>query len=117
MKTSPDPQWFYGIHFDFHSDVIRDESKPTLDKIVAMLRSEKAMELIIEGHTDSDGEAKHNQDLSRRRADSVKTYLVAAGISSSRLSTEGFGESKPVAPNTTSMGKAQNRRVELVVKE
>lgn len=107
----------YGIHFDVDSDVIRGESKPTLDKIVAMLCSEKAMKLLIEGHTDSDGDTQHNQDLSQRRADSVKTYLVAAGISSSRLSTEGFGESKPVAPNTTSMGKAQNRRVELVVKE
>ena len=107
----------YGINFDVDSDVIRDESKPTLDKIVAILQSEKAMQLIIEGHTDSDGETQHNQILSQRRSESVKAYLVSAGISSSRLSTKGFGESKPVAPNTTATGKAQNRRVELVVKE
>jgi outer membrane protein OmpA-like peptidoglycan-associated protein len=107
----------YGINFDFDSDIIRDESKPTLDKIVAMLKSEQAMQLIIEGHTDSDGTTEHNQVLSEKRAESVKSYLVSAGISSSRLFTEGYGESVPVAPNTTATGKAQNRRVELVVKE
>lgn len=106
----------YGIHFDVDSDIIRGESKPTLDKIVAMLGSEKTMQLIIEGHTDSDGETQHNQMLSQRRSESVKAYLVSAGISSSRLSTKGYGESKPAAPNTTATGKAQNRRVELVVK-
>jgi outer membrane protein OmpA-like peptidoglycan-associated protein len=107
----------YGINFDVDSDIIQDESKPTLDKIVAMLKSENAMKLIIEGHTDSDGQTQHNQLLSQKRAESVKAYLVSSGISSSRLFTKGYGESKPVAPNTTATGKAQNRRVELVVKE
>ena len=107
----------YGINFDYDSDIIRAESKPTLDKIVAMLKSEQTMQLIIEGHTDSDGSTDHNQILSQNRAESVKSYLVSAGISSSRLFTEGYGESTPVAPNTTATGKAQNRRVELVVKE
>jgi outer membrane protein OmpA-like peptidoglycan-associated protein len=107
----------YGINFDYDSDIIRAESKPTLDKIVAMLKSEQAMQLIIEGHTDSDGSTEHNQVLSEKRAESVKSYLVSAGISSSRLFTEGYGESIPVAPNTTATGKAQNRRVELVVKK
>ena len=107
----------YGINFDYDSDIIRDESKPTLDKIVAMLKSEPTMQLIIEGHTDSDGTTEHNQVLSQQRAESVKSYLVAAGISSSRLSIEGYGESMPVASNATATGKAQNRRVELVVKK
>lgn len=107
----------YGINFDYDSDIIRDESKPTLDKIVAMLKSESTMQLIIEGHTDSDGTTEHNAVLSQERADSVKAYLVSAGISSARISIEGYGESKPVASNTTATGKAQNRRVELVVKE
>lgn len=107
----------YGINFDYDSDVIRDESKPTLDKIVAMLNSEQTMELIIEGHTDSDGSEEHNLLLSRKRAESVKSYLVSAGIDSARLFTKGYGESMPVTPNTTAIGKAQNRRVELVVKE
>ena len=107
----------YGINFDYDSDIIRDESKPTLDKIVAMLKSEPTMQLIIEGHTDSDGTTEHNQILSQQRAESVKLYLTSTGISSSRLSIEGYGESKPVASNTTATGKAQNRRVELVVKK
>jgi len=106
----------YGINFDYDSAVIRAESKPTLDKIVAMLQSEVEMQLIIEGHTDSDGSTQHNEVLSQERADSVKSYLVSAGIDAARLFTEGHGESKPVAPNTTETGKAQNRRVELVVK-
>jgi outer membrane protein OmpA-like peptidoglycan-associated protein len=107
----------YGINFDVDSDVIRAESKPTLDKIVAMLQSENAMRLIIEGHTDSDGSNQHNEILSQKRAESVKGYLVSAGISSTLLFTAGYGESKPISPNTTTIGKAQNRRVELVVKE
>jgi len=106
----------YGINFDVDSAVIRDESKPTLDKIIAMLNSEPIMQLIIEGHTDSDGLTEYNQVLSQQRAESVKSYLVAAGISPSRLFVEGYGESKPVASNTTTTGKAQNRRVELVKK-
>ena len=107
----------YGINFDVDSDIIRDEFKPTLNKIVAMLKSEQAIGLIIEGHTDSDGPADHNQILSHKRSESVKLYLVSRGISSSRLFTKGYGESTPVAPNTTAVGKAQNRRVELVVKK
>ena len=107
----------YGINFDIDSDIIRDESKPTLDKIVAMLKSESGMQLIIEGHTDSDGQTDHNQVLSHNRSQSVKVYLVSGGISSSRLFTKGYGESAPVAPNTTAAGKAQNRRVELAVKK
>jgi outer membrane protein OmpA-like peptidoglycan-associated protein len=107
----------YGINFDVDSDIIRDESKPTLDKIIAMLKSESDMKLIIEGHTDSDGPTDKNQILSQKRAESVKSYLVSGGISDTRLSTKGYGESTPVAPNTTATGKAQNRRVELVVKK
>jgi len=106
----------YGINFDVDSDIIKDESKPTLDKIIAMLKSESSMKLTIEGHTDSDGPTDKNQILSQKRAESVKSYLVSGGISDLRLSTKGYGESTPVAPNTTATGKAQNRRVELVVK-
>ena len=82
-----------------------------------MLKSESNMRLIIEGHTDSDGPTDKNQILSQKRAESVKSYLVSGGISDSRLSTKGYGESTPVAPNTTATGKAQNRRVELAVKK
>jgi outer membrane protein OmpA-like peptidoglycan-associated protein len=67
----------------------------------------------IEGHTDSDGSDELNQKLSEDRADAVKVYLEANGISSGRLSTKGFGESMPIDTNKTKAGKANNRRTEV----
>jgi OOP family OmpA-OmpF porin len=105
----------HGILFAVNSDRIRPESTPTLETIAGMLRDHPELRLSIEGHTDSDGEDAYNQDLSERRAAAVKAYLVEeAGIGADRLETIGYGESKPVADNTTPEGKQQNRRVELV---
>ena len=70
----------------------------------------------IQGHTDSDASTSHNQALSERRAKSVATYLTKKGIAAKRLTTKGYGESKPVASNKTKEGKAENRRVELHIK-
>lgn len=103
----------YGINFDTDSNVIRGESKPTLDKIVAVLKAKPDWKLKIEGHTDSTGGDAHNQQLSQSRAESVKSYLVAGGVDGARLSTAGLGSSKPVAGNESESGRAQNRRVEL----
>jgi outer membrane protein OmpA-like peptidoglycan-associated protein len=103
----------YGINFDSDSDHIKDESKPTLDKIAAMLKAKPEWKLTIEGHTDSTATAAHNQALSEHRAAAVKTYLVAAGIDAPRLAPAGFGATKPVATNDTALGRSQNRRVEL----
>jgi outer membrane protein OmpA-like peptidoglycan-associated protein len=103
----------YGINFDSDSDRIKDESKPTLDKIVSMLKAKPDWKLTIEGHTDSQSTPQHNQDLSERRAASVKNYLQSAGIDPSRLKTIGYGQTRPVASNDTELGRAQNRRVEL----
>ncbi len=104
----------YGINFDTDSDQIKDESKPTLDKIVALLRAKSDWKLSIEGHTDSTSTPQHNQGLSERRAASVKNYLMTTGIEGARLTTIGYGQSKPVASNDNPIGRAQNRRVELV---
>jgi outer membrane protein OmpA-like peptidoglycan-associated protein len=104
----------YGINFDTDSSVIRNESKTTLEKIVALLKAEPNLKLTIEGHTDATGTAAHNQDLSQRRAESVKAYLVAGGAADARIKTAGYGATKPVAGNDSDMGRAQNRRVELV---
>lgn len=80
-----------------------------------MLKQHSDLRLSIEGHTDADGVAGYNQDLSERRAASVRQFLVEKhGIDGSRLETAGFGASKPVADNSTPEGKQQNRRVELV---
>lgn len=104
-----------GILFATNSDRIRAESTPTLEEIGTMLEDHSELRLSIEGHTDSDGIDGYNQDLSERRAAAVKTYLVERyGIDETRLETAGFGESQPVADNSTAEGKQQNRRVELV---
>jgi OOP family OmpA-OmpF porin len=104
-----------GILFASASARIRPESTPTLKEIGTMLEEHPELRLSIEGHTDSDGEEDFNQDLSDRRAAAVKAYLVEQfAIDEGRLTTAGFGESKPVADNDTPEGKQQNRRVELV---
>ena len=104
----------YGILFDTDSARIRSESFPTLDEVVRVLAGEKSWSLTIEGHTDSTGTPAHNQTLSEQRAKSVREYLTGKGVAAGRLSTVGFGQTKPVADNATELGRAQNRRVELV---
>ena len=106
----------YGILFDTDSDHLKDESKPTLDELVAAARAQPSWNFAIEGHTDNVGSDAHNQALSEKRAISVKTYLVAAGVNENRLTTQGFGSSRPVASNDTALGRSQNRRVEIVKK-
>ena len=106
----------YGILFDTDSDHLKDESKPTLDALVATAHNQPSWSFSIEGHTDNTGSDAHNQALSEKRAISVKAYLVAAGVDASRLTTQGFGSSQPVASNDTALGRAQNRRVEIVKK-
>jgi OmpA-OmpF porin, OOP family len=104
-----------GIFFDTGSDVIRPESAPTLKEIGEMLQQHPALRLIIEGHTDSVGNAASNQQLSERRAAAVKAYLEREHrVAADRLDALGLGASKPVAPNETPEGRQQNRRVELV---
>lgn len=104
-----------GILFATNSDRIRPESTPTLEEIGTMLGEHPELRLSIEGHTDADGEADYNQDLSERRAASVRRFLIERyGIDGARLETAGFGESQPVADNASPEGKQQNRRVELV---
>lgn len=104
----------YGINFDVDSATIRAESYPTLDEVVTLMKAEAGWKIAIEGHTDSTGTAAHNQTLSEQRARSVRDYLVAKGVEASRLTATGFGQSRPVADNATELGRAQNRRVELV---
>jgi outer membrane protein OmpA-like peptidoglycan-associated protein len=106
----------YGILFDTDSDHLKDESKPTLDSLIAAAKTQSTWSLGIEGYTDNVGGDAHNQTLSEKRAASVKAYLVAAGVAATRLTTQGFGSGKPVASNDTELGRSQNRRVEIVKK-
>ncbi|HRI06625.1 MAG TPA: OmpA family protein [Nannocystaceae bacterium] len=102
-----------GINFDVNKDTIKPNSKKTLDAAVKVLKDFGDVRIEISGHTDSDGSAEYNRDLSRRRAESVKRYLVDAGIAADRIETRGAGPDEPVADNNSKRGKAQNRRIEF----
>jgi len=112
LKSNGNAQ-LYGILFDTDSDHLKDESKPTLDALVAAAHDQPTWNFSIEGNTDNTGTEAHNVTLSLNRANSVKAYLVSAGVSASRLTTQGFGSSHPVASNDTALGRSQNRRVEV----
>jgi OOP family OmpA-OmpF porin len=104
-----------GIYFDVGSDRLRPESTPTLKQIGEMLGAHPALKLTIEGHTDNTGSPAANQVLSERRAAAVVRYLVDTfHVEPARLTSRGYGDTKPVAPNITAEGRQQNRRVELV---
>lgn len=104
-----------GILFDVNSDKIKPESYGVLKEIATVLKENTDVKVKIIGHTDSDGDDVKNLELSKRRAASVKNALSAEfGIESSRMETDGKGESQPSEPNTTLQGKANNRRVEFV---
>ncbi|MCB9247129.1 MAG: OmpA family protein [Ignavibacteriales bacterium] len=106
---------FTNINFFVDSDNITDPSKKILDNVSNVLKKMSDVNVEIQGHTDSDGTEEYNQGLSEKRAISVKNYLVKSGISIDRLTTKGFGESKPITENTTKEGKAKNRRIEFEV--
>lgn len=104
----------YGLYFDFGSDRLRAESEPVLAQIVALLREDPALRLVVEGHTDAVGGEAANRDLSLRRAQAVVAALGSRGVALTRLRAEGLGASRPVADNGTDSGRARNRRVSLV---
>jgi len=104
----------HGIQFDVNSDQLRPESMNIIKGIADALQKQAALKLRIDGHTDSTGDAAKNLDLSKRRAESVKAALVKLGIDAGRLATGGLGQTKPLAPNDTLQGRAENRRVEFL---
>lgn len=105
----------HGILFASGSDEIEGESTPTLKEIGTMLQQHPELKILIEGHTDNQGTPAGNQALSEKRAAAVKAYLVANyGVDGGRLTTKGYGQTKPVATNDTPEGRQNNRRVELV---
>jgi len=101
------------IFFETNSDKLKVASLVQLDELSEILKKYEGANLVIEGHTDSQGDDPYNMTLSQKRTESVKTYLMGKGIMESRLTASGFGESKPIADNKTSDGRAKNRRVEL----
>jgi outer membrane protein OmpA-like peptidoglycan-associated protein len=103
------------IHFDYASSRLNQAILPALESFALRLRSCPSIQVIIEGHTDSDGRPAWNQSLSLHRAKAVLEHLVHAGVQPSQLSAIGFGQSRPYAPNVSTKNKASNRRVVFVL--
>jgi outer membrane protein OmpA-like peptidoglycan-associated protein len=104
-----------GIRFDPGQATLKPESMGIINEMVELMNDHPDLKISIEGHTDSDGEESANQLLSEERAITVMNTMETLGISPDRLSTKGFGESKPVDTNSSAEGKANNRRVEFVM--
>ncbi len=101
------------IFFENNSDKLKVGSLEQLDQLSAILTKYEGANLLIEGHTDTNGSDEYNMTLSQKRTESVKVYLTGKGIAESRLTATGFGETMPIADNKTSAGRAKNRRVSL----
>ncbi|MBK0404846.1 OmpA family protein [Adhaeribacter sp. BT258] len=104
-----------GILFATNSAELRPQSKTDIQTLAATLKKYGDTNVIVEGHTDNTGSDAINQPLSERRAQSVANYTISQGVEPSRVTTQGFGSSRPVADNTTEAGKQANRRVEIAI--
>ncbi|WP_298237097.1 OmpA family protein [uncultured Algibacter sp.] len=104
-----------GVYFATNKYNINAASQSTLNKLTAIFKENSDTNILVIGHTDSSGEADYNMTLSKNRATSVTNYLKQNGISSGRLTTNWFGETKPVHDNSTAEGRAKNRRVNIVI--
>lgn len=104
-----------GILFDFNSSALKGNAKTNIAKLVETLNKEPDTEILVLGHTDNVGSLSANQKVSEARAKSVRDYAVSQGLSSGRIKTEGKNYSEPIASNDTETGRAENRRVEVVI--
>lgn len=104
-----------GILFGFDSAILQPQAKENIYKLADILKKYPDSNILIAGHTDSDGSEQYNQSLSERRAKAVSDYAMMQGVSSSRLSIVGLGETEPIVSNNTDSGKQLNRRVEIAI--
>jgi OmpA-OmpF porin, OOP family len=104
------------VFFATGSYKLLPKSFKSLDEVVKILKSDETLMIDIDGHTDAQGTDESNQVLSDNRAGAVKNYLTSKGVDASRLKSTGYGETKPVADNTTAAGRAKNRRTEMTVR-
>lgn len=102
-----------GVKFATNQSTLNAASKATLDKLVKVMNDYPGTEILVSGHTDSQGDAAYNLELSKKRAFAVRDYLVIDGVASSRMAVTYAGETTPIATNETAEGRAQNRRVEI----
>ncbi len=104
------------VYFEVNKSIVQPAMRSRLTEIArALSTAGEDSTLLIEGHTDSDGSSEYNLELSRLRAEAVRSVLVAGGVPPNRIETQGYGETRPIASNNSSTGKAQNRRVEIVL--
>jgi OOP family OmpA-OmpF porin len=103
------------IFFDLDKDTLRPNSRPALDRAVRILQKYSSIRIEISGHLDSTGSPDYCRDLSKRRAHSVKKYLVEHGIDEARVETRGAGPDEPIDTNRTARGRALNRRIEFTI--
>jgi len=109
------PISFHALQFDFDKSNLKPEAKVELDRAAKIMQDNPDVVLELQGNTDNVGTDAYNQALGKRRADAVFNYMKAKGIDPDRLKEVSFGEGKPVASNATDAGRAQNRRVDLVI--
>ncbi|MCK9461166.1 MAG: OmpA family protein [Proteobacteria bacterium] len=113
VKGKPAPRFVLdGVNFDTGKATIRPESYERLDGVVEYMAHKKSARIEISGHTDNVGNKKANKTLSVKRAKACRDYVVSKGIDESRIEAVGYGDERPVAPNTTEDGRQQNRRIE-----
>ncbi|MGD0191747.1 MAG: OmpA family protein [Rhizomicrobium sp.] len=103
----------YGVNFDFNKATLRPESEPVLTQVLSLFTADSSYAGEIGGHTDNIGSEPYNLKLSGQRAAAVKAWLVVHGVAATRLTTQGYGDTKPLVPNTTDENRFKNRRVEL----
>lgn len=103
------------ILFDFDSYSVKNGVKDSLDGLAKALKEHREIKLKIDGHTDFIGTDQYNFNLSLKRANSIKTYLISKGVMGNNISIEGYGKQNPIASNKTESGRAKNRRVEFII--
>jgi outer membrane protein OmpA-like peptidoglycan-associated protein len=104
-----------GLMFDLNKSNLSAVTETNLTELASTLKKYDDTNILIEGHTDASGTDKYNQELSERRAASVRSFLMAQNISSQRMTATGYGEAQPIASNKTESGSKQNRRVEVAI--
>jgi outer membrane protein OmpA-like peptidoglycan-associated protein len=106
---------FSNVQFEFNSGVLKTDSYQILDQVAKEMKKDPSVKFILNGHSSAEGTVEHNMSLSVDRANSVKSYLVNAGVSAENLTIKGFGAGQPMTSNDTEEGRALNRRVEFKV--
>jgi OOP family OmpA-OmpF porin len=111
---APQPNYnFTNIQFEFNSGVLKTSSYPALDNAAAQMKIDPSAKFMLKGYASAEGTDAHNMELSVDRANAVKAYLLNSGVNADNITAQGYGESNPVADNTTEDGRILNRRVEI----